>query len=297
MTMPTTSADAKRLSSRALERADAFFFAPADGRSAAMLRIALAAMLAFAFWSAGGLLRPMPPLSKLPAAPWLFEHVFLTQGYAMLALGLIALFGAGCRPRASGLLLVVMLAPLTSLSRGQQSRQVLLLALLAFSMLRSDAQWSLRTWLGGTPRASAGPMWPIRLMQAQLTIVYAINALAKSTPQYLGGDLLVGMSRMRPNFLVNLSDGYLHVGALAVPAAWAAIASVVVEAFLAFAFWFPRLRWPAAVIGVVFHLGLQQIVKIFMLDYASMFLYMPFLLSWRTRVPEEGSDGQAYSGG
>jgi hypothetical protein len=264
-------------------RVDEFLFSPAGARSAAIMRVLLAAMLAFAFGFRWFELRPMPPLSQLPLAPWAYEHVFLTGWYRAFVFAVIALFGLGWKPRVTGLILVALLLPLASLSRGQQSRQVLLLALLSFSMLRSDARWSMRTWLGGAPMASAGPMWPIRLMQVLLSVIYAINVLGKSTPEYLSGGVLAGMSRMRPNFLVDLSDGFLHVGPMSLPAAWAAVASVIVEAFLAVGFWFPRLRWPAAIVGVLFHLALQQVVRIFMLDYATMFLYLPFLLPWRPR--------------
>jgi hypothetical protein len=259
-------------------RLETFLFAPADARSAAIMRLLLAGMLAWAFESTG--LHPMPPLSILPGAGRAYEQVFLTGWYRTAVLAAIVLLGIGWRPRMMGLILLAMLVPLASLSRGQQSRQVLLMALLSFSMLRSDAKWSLRTLLGGATAPSAGPMWPIRLMQIQLSIVYLINVIAKSTPEYLSGDLLVGMSRMRPNFLVNLSDGYLHVSSMRLPVAWAAIGSVIVEAFLAIGFWFPRLRWFTAIVGVAFHLVLQQIVRIFMLDFASMFLYIPFLLKW-----------------
>lgn len=261
-------------------RIERFLFSPTDARTAAVFRVALAAMLAWAFWSVGA--RAGFPVIRVGGATQLYDQVFVTRWYALLTLAVAGLFGAGVRPRLTGLLLFALLLPLASLTRGQQSRQVLLFVLLAFSVLRSDARRSARTLLGGEPLASAGPIWPVRLIQIQLSLVYLINAIAKTTPQYLSGDVLIGMAQMRPNFLVDLSDGYQHVGPIAVPVAAAAVASVVIEYALAIGFWFPRLRWPTAVLGVAFHLGLQQIVSIFMLDYASMFLYLAFLLPWRT---------------
>lgn len=108
--------------------------------------------------------------------------------------------------------------------------------------------------------------------------MYGVNALAKTTPAYLSGDVLMGMSQMLPNFLVDLSDGYLHVGVLAIPVALAAIGSALTEYFLALGFWFRRLRITAVVVGVLFHVILIRIVRIGMLDLASMFLYLAFLL-------------------
>lgn len=264
-----------QLSSGRIER---FLFAPADARSAAVLRMLLAAMIAYGFWSVG--MTALSPLGEIAGAAQWYRDLFLTPGYSIAIVALALLFGVGLAPRMTGLVLVVLLIPLASLSRGQQSRQVMLFALLAFSMMRSDARWSLRTAFGGAALPDAGPIWPVRLMQIQLSILYGINVLAKTTPDYLRGDVLVGLSRMRPNFLVDLSDGALHIGPLAVPVALAATASVLVEAFLAIAFWFRRTRWLAAIVGLAFHLALQQIVRIFMLDLVSLFLYLPFLLRW-----------------
>jgi hypothetical protein len=149
-------------------------------------------------------------------------------------------------------------------------------------------------------------MWPICLIQLQLSVVYGINALMKTTPAYLSGEVLIGMSQMLPNFLVDLSDSYLHVGPLAIPVALAAVASAATEYFLALGFWFPCLRVATAVVGVLFHLILKMIVRIGLLDWASMFLYLAFLLPFDRpsiqKLPEQqggwpGSDNTPSRGG
>ena len=202
------------------------------------------------------------------------KRLWHSAPYWLLTLAGLALFAAGWRPQVLGWLISVLLLP-WFLAHGRPSQQLLLFTLLAFSFLRSDARLSL--WRG-RQSASVGPMWPIRLIQLQLSIVYGVNALMKTTPAYLSGDVLIGMSRMLPNFLVDLSDGYLHVGLLAIPVALAAAASALTEYFLALGFWFRRLRIAAAVVGVLFHVILMRIVRIGMLDWASMFLYLAFLL-------------------
>ena len=98
---------------------------------------------------------------------------------------------------------------------------------------------------------------------------------------------------MRPNFRVDLSDRFLHLASLRLPVSIAATAVVMIEAFLAVGFWLPRLVWPTAIIGVAFHLLLQRIVQIYMLDLASMFLYLAFLLSWRVPANDRVQTGQA----
>ena len=259
--------------------AERFFFEPINPRGAAVFRIALAMMLPYAFRSIG--LAAFPPAVWLPHAGWWYQHLFLTHTYASMVMVIAALFGFGIYPRVTGFVLFAMLLPLASLSRGRQSRQVWLFTLFAFSLVRSDADWSLATLLKRrAPRGDAGPMWPIRLIQFQLCLVYAVNAIAKCTPHYLSGDTLVAMSRMRSNFLINMSDGYAHFGPIAMPVALAAVASVITESYLAIGFWFRRLRWITAAIGVAFHIMLQSVVQIFMLDITSMFLYSAFLLPW-----------------
>jgi hypothetical protein len=256
-----------------------FVFEPVSARSAAIFRFTLAGMLAWAFHSLS--LQPAPPLSALPGALWTYSHIILRRRYFLVIGVLLVAFAAGARPRIVGSILFLLLLPLASLTAGQQSRQVLLTALLAFLMLRSDGRWSWRALRGGEPRESAGPIWPIRLIQIQVTLIYGVNALAKLTSAYLSGQILLGMSRMHPNFLVDLSDGFLHVVSFRLPVTIAATAVVLIEAFLAVGFWIPRLVWPTAVVGVAFHLLLQRIVQIYMLDLATMFLYLAFLLPWQ----------------
>ena len=176
------------------------------------------------------------------------------------------------------------------LSEGQQSRTVLGFALAAFAFLRSDAArspWMPRS--GTADERSAGPSWPIRLIQLDLTVVYGVNALAKSRPHYLSGDALVDMSAALPNFLVDLRGGSLELGPLAIPVAVAAVSSAAVEWFLALGFWVHRWRWIVAAVGIAFHWALTFIVQIFMLNFASMFLYLAFLLPLVKRSATQGA--------
>ncbi len=277
-----------------------FLFEPINPRSAAIFRVALAIILPYAFRSRGTIV--FPPAAWVPHAMWWYHHVFLTRGYAAAIIVACTIFGLGIYPRVMGLILFAMLLPLGSLSRGRQSRQVWLLSLFAFSLVRSDAAWSVRRARRASRSAcgfadeaarpeprppahqlNAGPIWPIRLIQIQLCIVYATNAIAKATPHYLSGATLIAMSKMRSNFLIDMSDGYAHLGPIAMPAMIAAVGSVITESYLAVGFWFRKLRWITAAIGVAFHIMLQSVVQIFMLDITSMFLYSAFLLPWSVK--------------
>lgn len=266
---------------------DDFLFSPVNPRAAAVFRTLLAAMVVWTFESAG--LRAASPLGDLPGAEWLYAEVVLTGWYHAILFALCAWLALGWRPRMPCVLLLILLVPLLSLSRGQISRQVIWFTLAAFAFIQSDAAWSLRTLFSrdrSEPIAGdAGPIWPIRLIQLQLTLVYGVNAAVKMFPDYLTGDVLLALSAMRPNFNVDMADGIVTLGPLDLPVMVAAVATVITEAFLAIAFWCRRLRWFAAAVGICFHLCLMIVVDIWMLDWVSMFLYLAFLLHWRMRTP------------
>jgi hypothetical protein len=261
-----------------MSRLDRWLFAPCDPRMAALFRMALAAMVAYAFWPRG--LAPAGwPVAWLDLTR-LYDHVFLTPAWWGVAVAFLVLFGLGVRPRPAGMLLAAALLPLAFLESGRRSRQVLLVVLGCFSLVRSDAALALRARGGG-----AGPLWPIQLVRLQLSAVYAVNALMKTMPHYLSGEALHGMAARLPNFVGTVAEGRLVLGPLAVPLPLAAALSAAAEWALAVAFWFPRLRLATAALGVGFHLLLQQVLRIFMLDTVCMFLYLAFLLPFSDGRP------------
>jgi hypothetical protein len=85
------------------------------------------------------------------------------------------------------------------------------------------------------------------LLKIQVTIVYFFSAVAKITPQYLAGEILTRSLKQE--------------GWLAVPESWRtpatvsllAVTSIVVELFIAFGLWSPRLRLSAIIAGTGFH--------------------------------------------
>ena len=252
---------------------DEFLFAGVDARAAAWYRIGFAAVIPF-FFASGDL--GVPAWASGQAA-WTYENVFLSSAYVPLIATLCVLLALGWKSRATAFVLVAMLAPLDFLDGGRQSRQVIITALLAFSFVRSGTvrfPWTANNSF----EKGAGPAWPIRLIQLQLTMLYGLNAIAKSSPEYLRGDALMDMSAELANFRIDFSTGALQIGLVAIPVALLAAASALMEYFLATAFWVRRLKWVAAISGIVFHFVLTRIVAIFMLEYAAIFLYLAFLL-------------------
>ncbi len=245
-----------------------FLFAPVDSRVVRWFRIALGLMLLFTFRPRGSeLAREYTKISWLPE---LYEKYFLTVPYHLWLVVLLVLFACGWRTRIIGFLLVIFLAPLDLMSNSQQSRQVMLFTLLAFSCFPSDTSKPM-------------PIWPIRLMQIQLTLVYGINALLKTTPHFLSGEAFIGMAQTLPNFKIEFIDGVWHLWFLALPVGLLAAVTVFTEFFLALGFWFSRTRVMAAILGIGFHIALKFVIKIGMLDWVSLFLYLAFLLPFEEK--------------
>ena len=252
-----------------------FLFASVNPFYAALFRIGLALTIAVVFLSPHA--KGEFTLVLIHGPDSIYQNFFLTKPYLITSFLITILFGAGFYPRIFGFILVILIFPLIFILGYHISRQVLLFTLIAFSLVKSDTRLSLKKNTSNLT-SDSGPIWPIRLIQIQLSVLYGINAIAKTTPEYLSGNILKGMSILSPNFLVNFSDGYWHLGPIAIPIIILAISSTLIEYILTIGFWFRRSRIPTAILGVTFHLVLMKIVKIGFLDWVAMFLYLTFLL-------------------
>ena len=246
-----------------------FLFAPVDRRTMVAFRIMLAIILGWRFWP-----RDEEPVHFLHAHPniiELYDSVFLTTPY-MIVVGLfIGLFMIGWKSRVSGLLLCALLVPLDFLDEGRQSGQVLIFTLFCTSLMRFDRKKD------GSRRESCGPMWPVRLIQAQVCVVYGINAVYKSTLQFMDGSILMKWSETT-TFNMVIPETGLPMGPLVIAPWMLGTGTVLVEYLIAIGLWIPRLRWFVALTGIIFHLLISMVMTIFMLDWVSMFLYLAFLL-------------------
>jgi hypothetical protein len=261
---------------------DRFLFAPVEVETIRLFRVLLALMLAWNFWPRS--LELAKELRAGPVLPEFYENVVFTAPYHALLAALLIFFAWGKRTRIVGVALLVLLLPLDFLTGQQQSRQIMLFVLLTFcfwpdAVVSSAPAFQARN----KTEIAAPPIWPLRLMQIQLSLVYGINAVVKTTTHFLSGEALISMSQHLSNFRVDLSDGFLHLAMLSIPAWLLACATVFTEYFMAIAFWLGRRRVAIAAIGVAFHMILKLVIKIGMLDWASMFLYLTFLLPFESR--------------
>ncbi len=254
-------------------KASAWLFAAADARACTWLRIGFRLLLAWTY-------KPdarQRYAGMLGNSQWrhdVFELFFLHPGYQALMWAGIVAFTLGWRHRVVGLALALMLLPHGFLVHGVQSRQILVFCLVCVSLLPSAPVWRVGAGRGGME--PTGPVWPLRLLQFQLSVIYGVNAPYKTTPEFLSGRVLEDLSRL-PNFLVDLTEGFLRVGAWSVPVAWLAVGTVLVEYWLAVGLWFRRTLFFTILLGVGFHLTLKFVMRIHMLDIVTIFLYFAFL--------------------
>lgn len=108
------------------------------------------------------------------------------------------------------------------------------------------------TWPRGSAAGDAGarepvPGWPIRLILAQVSIVYLFAALAKLDPRWWSGAVLELQVHGWAEGAIEQLGGF----------ATAARLVVATELFLAAAIHVPALRAPAAALGIAFHVGIE----------------------------------------
>lgn len=174
-----------------------------------------------------------PLVLKLPVFSWL--PVLPSSALRLfIAVWLVAAaaFALGWKTRVAGGVLTLVTGYTLVLDQQTYSNHLYLLFLVILLLTIADS----------------GAAWAILLLKIQVTIVYFFSAMAKITPQYLAGEILIRSLKQE--------------GWLAVPESWRtpaamsllAVTSIAVELFIAFGLWSPRLRLAAIIAGTGFHL-------------------------------------------
>jgi predicted DCC family thiol-disulfide oxidoreductase YuxK len=208
---------------------------------------------------------PFAPRMSEPMA-WLLIGLWLVGGVMLML---------GWHTRVGGTLLTMALA--VALLSDQQTYSNHLYLMLPVAALLTVAESGAAVSLDA--RRAGGrdwvPGWPVWLLCAQISIVYAFAALAKLNPDFLSGSVVASYLR--------------RDGLLAVPAAWRSLEPMLVmslfaicsEAFLAFALWIPRWRPAALVVGLGLHLfiagWLVPTGPLFVFSLLMLPLYLLFL--------------------
>jgi len=264
-----------------------------DGRVLAVLRCGLAALVLVhvgalfphvgMLWSEQGLL----PLSDLAAltggtAPTLLALLPRWQAapyVAFLLLGVHAcLLFVGYRTRLQAVLVVVWLFSFQCrnplVTNGQDA--LLLISAGMLALLPTGSAWSLdarrRPPSGPAPEA----LWPLRLLELQVSFVMLSAALWKLLgSDWTRGTALHYVTRLR-GFWGNLPvpAGFTESETLLAAATYVTLA---LELLLPVAIWVPRLRRTALVVAIGFHLALAYAMNLFLFPWIMILAWCSFL--------------------
>jgi hypothetical protein len=220
-----------------------------------------------------------------------FDHFRVLED-ALFAFAILFFVGAG--GRVVGVITLVLYALWFNASALAFSHNELLLfvslAIVGVSPCtdRFSVDALARRWF----RAHAPPpplrsIQPLRMLQVLVSTIYAFTFIAKLNKGWLTGialhdALLLNAPRFKAlRFIMGILPDHDVVYA---PGMWIVLA---IEAFLAFAFWFPRTRRTALVLGILFHLGIELTMDVGAYSFAICALYAAFfpLASRRPAAP------------
>lgn len=282
-----------------------FWFARAPSDTLALVRLFLGlscvlrftGLYGFANRAVQGKLGFGLPIHRFSAGSWRFDdvHVPLVDGVPGLtlaqyhsleaaALVLGALFCLGAGARVVGPLLGVVLLWMQVFDQAAFKHHLFTLgiACLVVGLGPCSDRFSLDALvLQRFKHVARGPrlrsVLPLRMLQTLVSAVYLFSTVAKVNASWLEGFLFrwtVEKSPAPPETLL----GILQRGPLAGP--WYIALSwgtLVIEAFLVFGFWHPRLRPWALAVGYVLHASIELTLDVGSYSSTMLALYVAFL--------------------
>jgi hypothetical protein len=144
-------------------------------------------------------------------------------------------FTIGWKTRVTGLVLAATMGYTLLIDQQLYFSHLYLLTLIVLLLTLAE--------FGRSGESQSVWRWPIVLLQIQLSIVYFFAAVTKVNSVYLSGYMLGAALRQ------DLPRAVFNPRVLTM----LAVASIVIELFLAAAFWIRRFRRLAVLVGVVFH--------------------------------------------
>ncbi len=269
---------------QALAATEHFFFAEAPMPTAALIRVVYAVLLLCncLFWWPD-LLRWFGPEGVLPldASRTIVSSEMLTPfmwlpdtawpvlvGYGLLLLhGALLALGIYPRVQAAGVFFWLLSFQHRNLIVFDGEDQVFRLFAFYLIFLPSAGQLSvLNWWRKRPPQTVRGPIWPLRLFQIQMTLIYASTAQDKLRgDDWVNGTALYYVSRLDDLFgHFPLPDAIFEWRALLMATTWAVLA---IEVFIPWALWVPKLHRVALIAAVFLHLGIEYSMNLFLFQW------------------------------
>ena len=281
-----------------------FWHAPPDLKTVALVRTGMGLLIALWFglqlpwlmtwWGPSGLVPPEVAKGELVAGePSLLLLPGAGEGWVLAgaALGILqGLFLAvGWKPRVQAVCLFVLLVSFMNrnlfILDGEDGMFRLVTFLLVFLPL--GHRWSVDAALRarrGEPEPEPGSGWALRMLQIQVCLVWLVAGLEKAT-----GSAWVDGTAM--HYVLHLDDlygrlpvpeGVLRSPWVYTPMTWGALAAELLVPFLV---WVPRLRKPALVVAIGFHLALEWMMNLYLFEWIMIVAWLSFS-RWEDGPPQ-----------
>lgn len=218
-------------------------------------------------------------LYLLPSQPWVAK-----LGLSCLIVhGLLMLVGFYSRLQAAAIFvwLVSFQNRNPLITDGEDTVFRIFAILLVFLPL--DAYWSVLQARGGVrmnqpeidPKDKSASAWALRLMQIEMTAIYASTALSKlEGSTWHDGSAVWYVSRMTDNFGRWIPSAWLDFPGASPLATYG---TLLIESFLPIGLWIPRLRPIALCLGVLLHLGIESSMNLFLFQWVMLLGLISFL--------------------
>jgi hypothetical protein len=276
------------LARTSLRRWDHFLFESCDPLLAPVLRIGFALLIVIqtlcvwpdaAYWySDSGVLKSQTAEQILGPQAWSLLHGLDSEPW-MAQLGLLCLLIhsglmlLGCYSRFQVAAIFVWLVSFQNRNPLITDGEDTVFRILAFLLiwLPLDAKWSvmaLRDSKNAHRTPTSKDAWALRLIQFQMTVIYASTALCKLEGETWQNGSAVGfVSRMTDNFGRWISPEWFDLPWITPLATWGTLA---VEAFLPFGLWIPKIRWFAIGLAALMHLGIEASMNLFLFQWVML---------------------------
>jgi hypothetical protein len=259
-----------------------WFFAPADPRAYASLRIgyAIAAFavlvdlwpLRLALLSSEGMFGGASvngPASLLNLFLWARSPTAVSAVFVLVGVAIVCL-GLGVLPRAGAAVAYLWAVSYTTTVPVAQSGFDLILRIVGFVLLVSP---TVKTWsLGAGRDERPPPVYGLRLVQWQLMLIYVTTVWLKAPDEFWRrGDAI-------PYFLMSLfarfpSPSVANMGALA---GLLTFGTILIEASVPFLLWMRKTRFLGVLLGVSLHVGIALSSKLALFTLSILPMYLAY---------------------
>jgi hypothetical protein len=295
---------------------DRFLFQSCDPRIVPFIRISFALLVVIqtaiswidaAYWFTNeGVLRTASAQTIVSETDWSLLYVLpSTVGIVRLCLGAIFahafLMLVGFYSRLQAAAIFIWLVSFQNRNPLIFDGEDTLFRIFAFILiwLPLDQYFALRTTdrrlAQATPNYSSA--WAIRLMQFQMTAVYASTFLSKlQGSTWHDGSALWYVSRMTDNYGRFIPSSLFDIYSVSAAATWG---TLIIEGLLPIALWIRPLRKWAIIAAFALHLGIELSMNLFLFQWIMMLGLLSFVIphEWTSRKPTSNasSDNEAFA--